>query len=125
MTDQPQVPWRRPSFESRLGSHIIDLHMWAVRQGLQGAAAIGLFDGFCQRLVTAGVPLMRGFAGMRTLHPQWGGYSYTWRRDLNAIRPAQFERGNEYEQDVLSSPFGALLEQAKGASPERGPWIHL
>jgi adenylate cyclase len=72
-----------------------------------------LFDGFCQRLVAAGVPLWRAFAGMRTLHPQWGGYTYTWRRDLNAIEPAQFERGELYEQDVLSSPFTYLERQAK------------
>jgi adenylate cyclase len=50
-----------------------------------------LFDGLCQRLVGAGVPLWRAFAGMKTLHPQWGGYGYTWWRHLNAIQPAQFE----------------------------------
>jgi adenylate cyclase len=54
------------------------------------------------------VPLWRAFAGMRTLHPQWGGYTYTWRRDLNAIEPAQFERGELYEQDVMTSPFAYL-----------------
>ena len=27
---------------------------------------------------SAGVPLWRAFAGMRRLHPQWGGYGFTW-----------------------------------------------
>jgi adenylate cyclase len=91
-----------------LGRHIIDLHVWAVTQGLRGVSAEILFDGFCQRLVGAGVPLWRGFAGMRTLHPQWGGYTYTWRREHNAIEPAQFERGELYEQEVITSPFAYL-----------------
>ncbi len=107
------MPPRLASFDGALGRHIIDLHVWAVTQGLRGAPAELLFDGFCQRLVGAGVPLWRGFAGMRTLHPQWGGYTYTWRRDLNAIEPAQFERGDLYEQDVMTSPFAYLEHHGK------------
>jgi adenylate cyclase len=84
----PPDMFRLPSFDSALGNHIIELHVWTVPQGLGGARAATLFDGRCQRLVIAGVPLWRAFAGMQTLHPQWGGYSYTWRRDLNAIQPA-------------------------------------
>jgi len=121
----PEMTFRLPSFDSALGNHIIELHVWAVRQGLGGAGAPTLFDGLCQRLVTAGVPLWRAFAGMQTLHPQWGGYSYTWRRDLNAIQPAQFERGNEYKQDVLNSPFGYMMRQAATSTGEAAPWLHL
>ena len=88
------------SFDDPLGRKIIELHVWAVREGLRGTEAAALFDGLCQRLVGAGVPLWRGFAGMQTLHPQWGGYGYTWWRQLNAIQPAQFERGDEYQQEV-------------------------
>lgn len=120
------MPEPRPvSFDAPLGRQIIELHVWAVRQGLLGTAAAELFDGFCQRLVTAGVPLWRGFAGMRTLHPQWAGYTYTWRRDLNAIQPAQFERSDEYEQEVLNSPFNYLNHQAKTSTAEGDPWLHL
>ena len=77
------------SFDAPLGRRIIDMHVWAVREGLRGTEAAALFDGLCQRLVDAGVPLARAFAGMRTLHPQWGGYGYTWLRHLNAIQPSQ------------------------------------
>jgi len=77
----PRVPSQLQGFDGALGRNIIDLHVWAVRQGLSGLPSEALFDGFCQRLVDAGVPLWRAFAGMRTLHPQWGGYTYTWRRD--------------------------------------------
>jgi adenylate cyclase len=76
-------------------------------------------------LVSAGVPLWRAFVGMPTLHPQWGGYSYTWRRDLNAIEPAQFGRGNEYEMILLRSPFGKLIRQVEKSGPEENPWRYL
>jgi adenylate cyclase len=103
----PRVPLLQ-SYDGALGRRIIDLHVWAVDQGLRGASGDVLFDGFCQRLVDAEVKLWRAFAGMRTLHPQWAGYTYTWRRELNAIEPGQFERGELYEQDVLTSPFAYL-----------------
>jgi hypothetical protein len=61
---------------------------------------------------------------MRTLHPQWGGYTYTWWRDLDATEPAQFERGAAYEQEMLNSPIGYLVRQAE-ASPGGDPWRDL
>jgi adenylate cyclase len=85
---QPHVP----TFDGPLGRAIIETHIWAVHEGLSGATARDLFDGYCQRLVVHGVPLWRAHTAMETLHPQWGGYGYTWRRDLNAIQPEQYAR---------------------------------
>jgi adenylate cyclase len=121
----PPLPLSSLSFDGPLGRQIIELHTWVVREGIRGAVADALFDGLCQRLVIAGVPLWRAFIGMPTLHPQWGGYSYTWRRDLNAIEPAQFGRGYEYEQILLHSPFGYLIRQVKNSAQEGDPWQHL
>jgi len=77
------------SLDAPLGRRIIDLHVWAVRQGLLGTAAEELLAGFCRRLTDAGVPLWRGSAAMRTLHPQWGGYVYSWQREQDAIELQQ------------------------------------
>jgi adenylate cyclase len=101
---------------------IIELHVWAVGQGLLGTGAAELFDGFCQRLVHGGLPLWRASAAMRTLHPQWGGYSYLWRRDLNAIEPSQFGRDNQNSQGWLTSPFAYLVGQAEAGGD---PWLHM
>jgi adenylate cyclase len=120
-----RTPSNPLSFDGPLGRHIIELHTWVVREGIRGVAAEALFDGFCQRLVSGGVPLWRGFIGMPTLHPQWGGYSYTWRRDLNAVEPSQFERGYEYEQILLKSPFGYLIRQLEESPQEGELWRHL
>ena len=113
------------SFDGPLGRKIIELHVWAVGEGLRGIDAASLFDGLCRRLVGAGVPLWRGFAGMPTLHPQWGGYGYTWWRHLNSIQPMQFERGDEYEREVLDSPFGYLMRQAEISAGDGDPWPYL
>ena len=122
---RPRVLLPPLSFDGPLGRQIVELHTWVVREGIRGAAADALFDGLCQRLVIAGVPLWRAFIGMPTLHPQWGGYSYTWRRDLNAIEPSQFGRGYEYEQILLNSPFGYLIRQMENSAQEGNPWLYL
>jgi adenylate cyclase len=93
---------------------ITELHLWAVRQGLRRAPAATLFEAFCRRLVAADVPLWRAFAGMRTLHPQWAGYTYTWWRDRNVVNPARRERGAVYEQDLRDSPYAYLRQAAPG-----------
>jgi len=129
-TPPPPMPPLPLSFDGPLGRKIIDLHVWAVGEGLRGTEAAPLFDGLCQRLVAAGVPLWRATAGMKTLHPQWGGYGYTWWRHLNAIQPQQFERGEEYEQIVLNSTIGYLIrlgEARAATAPIEGaqPWLHL
>src|SRR5438309_662542 len=127
-TRSPQMPALPMSFDGPLGQKIIELHVWAVGEGLRGIDASLVFDGLCRRLVGAGVPLWRAFAGMKTLHPQWGGYGYTWWRRLNAIQPTQFERGDEYEQGVLNSPIGSLIRRGEtmAAAGETGdPWLHL
>ena len=112
-------------YDGPLGRRIIELHVWAVRQGLLGTAAPELFDGFCRLLVPAGVRLWRASAAMRTLHPQWGGYSYNWRRDLDAIEPSQFERGDERRRVWLTSPFAFLVAQAQTRPGNTDPWLHL
>ena len=102
------------TFDDALGQRIIGTHMWAVREGLRGAGAYELFDGYCQRLVIDGIELWRAHLAMETLHPQWSGYGYTWRRDLNAIEPQQYVHGSTEDADFLGSPFNELIVRAQG-----------
>ena len=95
---------------------ITELHLWAVREGLRRAPAATLFEDFCRRLAAAGVPLWRAFVGMRTLHPQWAGYTFTWWRDRDLVQPMRRERGEEYDEDLRDSAFLYLLNAA-AASP--------
>lgn len=100
------------------------LHAWAVRRGLDGAPAEQVFDGLCRRLVAAGVPLFRAFAGMRTLHPQWVGRSYTWQRAGGRAEPALFERGGDYEEAISASPFAGLIRTVE-SNPGLAAWPSL
>ncbi|HXE17115.1 MAG TPA: adenylate/guanylate cyclase domain-containing protein [Stellaceae bacterium] len=112
---QQQPPLPVQTFDNALGRRIIDLHRWAVREGLQGASVEQLFNGFCRQLVADGVKLWRGYAAMRTLHPQWSGYGFTWRREHTAVEEEQFER-NAPGTDTpgfSSSPVRHLLALAE------------
>jgi adenylate cyclase len=113
------------SFDGPLGRSIIDTHIWAVHQGLRGAGAYALFDGYCQRLVIHGVPLWRAQAGMQTLHPHWGAYSYLWRRDLNAIQPEQHTRRDMGNPQWLRSPMYDLIRRAKAGENNPAMRRHL
>ncbi len=104
---------RFATFDDALGRRIIETHIWAVREGLRGATAYDLFDGYCQRLVVHATPLWRAHVAMETLHPQWGGYGYTWRRDLNAIEPEQYAHGSAEGPDFVTSPLNALILRAR------------
>jgi adenylate cyclase len=106
----PALP-RLGTYDGTLGRSIIAIHRWAVHQGLCGAPAEGVFEGLCLRLLEAGVPLWRGFVGGHTLHPQWGGYNFTWIRDRGAFNLVQRERGPDYGRDLQTSPFGPLMRE--------------
>jgi adenylate cyclase len=109
--DETLPELRHRTFDDALGRRIVDTHIWAVREGLRGADAYHLFDGYCQRLVIGGIPLWRAHAAMETLHPQWNGYGYTWRRDLNAIEPENYSHSGQNERMWLTSPFYALMQR--------------
>ncbi|MGB7973064.1 MAG: adenylate/guanylate cyclase domain-containing protein [Roseiarcus sp.] len=111
--DETLPELRHRTFDDALGRRIVDTHIWAVREGLRGADAYHLFDGYCQRLVIDGIPLWRAHASMETLHPQWSGYGYTWKRELNAIAPQQYSHGGQEEPMWTTSPFYALMERVR------------
>ncbi len=109
------------SFSDPKARSIVDLHVWSMHQGLRGATAGELFDGYCQNLVVRGVPLLRAHVSTQTLHPQWSGYGYTWRRELNSVHVQQFTRGGGASDAWLASPFFALIARARAG--EVNPWL--
>src|SRR6476660_4980952 len=108
----------RATYDDALGRNIIAIHRWAVDQGLRGGGSVAVFEGLCRRLGEAGVPLWRGFAGVQTLHPRWGGYSLTWQREENRVVPERRARGADYDRDLQESPFALLM--SGGAIPPQG-----
>jgi adenylate cyclase len=87
----------------------VPLHAWLIEAGLSGLPTADLFDGFCNRLVAAGVTLSRGFLSLSTLHPQRRAHSLTWEKGAIAD-VADF--GYAYMQTPAwhDSPFHYMLE---------------
>jgi hypothetical protein len=54
MVDTPDL---QQNINALAGRRIVDVHIWAVREGLRGTKPAMLFMGLCQRLVDAGVPV--------------------------------------------------------------------
>ena len=57
------------------------LASWIAKVGLKGAAETALIEGFCGRVVTAGLPLARAIVFIDTLHPIHEGQVFRWERD--------------------------------------------
>jgi hypothetical protein len=71
---------------AELGKSAVELNAWATEEGLRGATARDLFDGYCRLLSAMDFLIVRAYVATQTLHPQWSGYGYTWRRELNSVR---------------------------------------
>src|SRR5215469_6975381 len=93
---------------------------WVTEQGLRGATAKELFEGYCGRLEAHGVALMRAYVSTQTLHPQWTGYGYTWKREWRSVREQQFARG-PVSKEWLTSPFNALIQRS--IAGEKNAWM--
>ena len=98
---------------------VVEIYKWATDSGLRGANAETLFDGYCRHLVTHGVRLLRGHVSTPTLHPQWTGYGYTWRRQANSLNVQVFLRSVAPNEAWVNSPFSQLMQRAM--SGERHP----
>jgi hypothetical protein len=99
---------------ANLAEAIDEIKLWATEQGLRGATARDLFEGYCRRLEAHGFELMRAYVSTQTLHPQWTGYGYTWKREWQSVREQQFARGGPVSQ-------GSELGVARVRSPARPP----
>ena len=85
------------------------LQSWLIEAGLAGLPVAELFDGFCRRLVEAGVPLARGFLSLGALHPIWRAKSLTWEGGRIA-EVADFNYDYMQTDWWQVSPFRHMLE---------------
>lgn len=82
---------------------------WICEQGLLRVSLETLLEGFCERLVTIGLPLMRSYISVQTLHPRISVLGCTWkpgegiRTDVILYRP-------EPSEAYLQSPFKPMVD---------------
>lgn len=88
---------------------------WIVASGLRGAEPPELLETVSETLRAAGMPLLRGFVGFRTLHPLHSGYGYVWRQGGVAVDESAFRRQADPLPEFLASPLHYMIS---GGHPE-------
>ena len=83
-----------------------DIAQWIVSEGLDGADELELLRGVSERLVAAGVPLIRTNISQPTLHPIIGGHLFIWRRDQ---APAHEDWQRNVAIGYSQSPFSYMI----------------
>lgn len=83
---------------------------WLMEQGLQGLCQQDLLQGYCQRLVDAGVPLWRFHLAQRAFHPKFGGIGFNWTR-ADGLSHQYYAYSESPREEWLRSPFFHILDQ--------------
>ncbi len=84
---------------------------WLMDQALGEAPVEVLFAGCCERLLAAGLPLLRGHISYRTLHPLFSGVGITWMR-ARELEVQRFAHTNEPPPERwLHSPLHYMIER--------------
>ncbi len=78
---------------------------WLIDETLGESELARLYQGCCDRLLGAGLPLWRGHITFRTLHPMYFSVGLTWRR------------GRELEVETYGFPTDGKLDPEFQASP--------
>ena len=82
---------------------------WLIEQGLRQGEFEALVGGFCERLAAAGIPLWRGFVGMRTLHPSIDAVACTWLRG-SGIESQSIAHESVNSEQWKQSPLYHMME---------------
>lgn len=90
-----------------------DLAVWLTDAGLKGRSEVELVGEVCTRLIRNGVPILRSFVGLDTLHPVYEGRAVVWRRGDNDLKLTEYGRSDSAERSDawLRSPFYYMIEK--------------
>ncbi|MEL7100350.1 MAG: adenylate/guanylate cyclase domain-containing protein [Pseudomonadota bacterium] len=86
-----------------------DISDWLLKEGLAGLEFGPLLTGLCERLVDAGVPLVRCNFSMRAYHPEFGAFAYRWKR-ATGMEHEQYVRDSSIQLGWDQSPLKYLVE---------------
>ncbi len=91
---------------SRPTSLVDEVANWLMDQALGDSEVTRLFEGCCERLLGAGLPLWRGHISFSVLHPLYGSTALTWRRG-EEIETDNFpsRRDGPFPEEFLKSPL--------------------
>ena len=88
----------------------LEIIQWTVSEGLNGTPETKLLPGLCERLMRAGIPLLRVNVYQPTLHPMIGGHLFIWWRGDPVARQEDWDRNvNELRSEEALSPFEHMI----------------
>jgi adenylate cyclase len=80
---------------------------WMLREGRFNTRMREFGHELCQRIVAAGIPIVRSFCYVGTLHPQVAASAYIWKRGEAQATRIPGEHGIETRADFAQSPLMA------------------
>jgi adenylate cyclase len=80
---------------------------WMLREGRFNTHMREFGRELCERIVAAGIPIVRGFCYVGTLHPQIAASAYIWKRGESQSTRIPGEYDIETRQDFAQSPLMA------------------
>jgi adenylate cyclase len=101
-----------------VGDVVAEIAAWLVGRGLEGAPGEVLLEGYCARLVSAGIPLLRVHVAQRALHPVFGGLGFDWHRSGDVTR-LDYARASMPTESWVRSPFYYMLKEGVTELRER------
>ena len=110
-SDFPKAKPRRPT--DPLAAERGAITQWLLEDARHLKRSRDVIEQLCERLVAAGVPLMRAMFNIRTIHPQILSTGYRWNRGEPAVA---LNRGHDLIADpmYLESPFKVIHDGAGG-----------
>jgi adenylate cyclase len=105
-------------------AEIAKLATWLAKAGLEGRSETALVEGFCNRAVAGGLPLVRTIAFVDTLHPIHEGRAFRWERDKPEATLTEYGRtteGGEAAERWRASVFFSMLASGDSVLRRRIP----
>lgn len=106
-----------------IDKNIREVSDWLFAEALIARDYPPLFHKFCERLVEAGVPILRCHMAMRTLHPMVEAIALNWYRGGESNIDT-FPHGSEQSDGWLKSPLKTMLDRHDYEIRFRGDEMH-
>ena len=103
----------RPATERPASGTVADLESWLGGPARAIEDTLFLFDELCWRLLAAGAPVGRVLLSVRTLHPQFFGFGFRWRRVPGRTEEVTVPHGIRESDYYLASPMRPLFEERR------------
>jgi adenylate cyclase len=91
-------------------SLIDEVANWLMVQALEETDFEGMYEGCCERILAAGVPLWRGHIAFSVLHPLYEGMGMTWLRDRGVESETYEHVEGQYLDKFKASPIYHMIK---------------